>query len=372
MVWRFLSLYLVIVNGLWAASNEALMGHLRSRMVKQQKGTLIKSYSHHTQSYVYDQALAIIAFSKNGHLKEARSLLQGLEKLQLKDGSLYFSYNLDGSSIYPEEGDKRFAGAIAWVAIASSTYQKESKSSEFKKFNIKVLNYLQSQMKKVKGEDYKGIVFAPSNIVETQWNENETVALEHNIDAFSAFRNFDVVNKTAHYNSERLHLEKLIDNLWDKRRKHFWSGVNSSTGVINKQEYYLDNQTWTLLALDESHLKKYDFEKALAQNCKTLFIKDQDMIGFLDSKPTRRPASHKFIWSEGSAGQILAMQRSKSSSCKNYDLKIGLNTLNKMKRPDGGIAYATENKNPDFSSDSSIAGTTWFYFAKNNFNPFAL
>lgn len=372
MVWRFLSLYLVIVNGLWAASNEALMGHLRSRMIKMNQGSLIKSYENHSQSYVYDQALAIIAFSKNGEYKSARELLVGLNKLQLKDGSLYFSYNLDGSSIYPIEGDKRFAGAIAWVAIAASTYQAESKSNEFKNFNYKILSYLKSQMKNVKGKDFKGVVFSPSDIETTQWNEFETIALEHNIDSYSAFRNFDLINKSSSFNSEKIHLEKLVDALWDKRRKHFWSGINATSGIINKQEYYLDNQTWTLLALDAKHLEKYDFKTALKQNCKNLFTTENDKIGFYDSKPTRRPASHKFIWSEGSAGQILAQNAIQMNQCEDFNLTQGITSISKMKQKDGGIAYASNRNHPDFSADSSIAGTTWFYFAKNKINPFAI
>lgn len=371
MVWRFLSLYLVIVNGLWAASNEALIGHLRSRMVKGHQGYLIQSYATHSQSYIYDQALAIIMFSKNKNFAEAQKLLSALNELQQKDGSLYFSYNLDGSSIYPEEGDKRFAGAIAWVAIAASTYQKESGSVEFKNFNYKLLSYLGREFISIKGEKFKAIRFAPKDIASSAWKEDETIALEHNIDAYSAFRNYQAVNQSHEFKKQVQDLDQFVTKMWDKKREHFWSGMNAQTGIVNKDEYYLDNQSWTLLALDEKHSQKFNFKSALKKNCESLLATDGNQSGFLDSKPTRRPASVQFVWSEGTAGQILAM-KNQNISCKNYSFDEGLKNLNKMRKEDGGIAYASNNKNPDFSAESSIAGTTWYYFALNKINPFAI
>ena len=105
--------------GLWlisalsfAVTNQEILNNLRDRIVSLKSDrALIKSFSEHTQSYIYDQALAIITFTKAGEKATARKLLKGLESVQMDDGSLYFSYNLDGSSPYPAEGDRRFAGA---------------------------------------------------------------------------------------------------------------------------------------------------------------------------------------------------------------------------------------------------------------------
>ena len=95
----------------------------------------------------------------------------------------------------------------------------------------------------------------------------------------------------------------------------------------------------------------------------------------MDSKPTRRPASHKFVWSEGTLGQVLAMNKvqkihKKEVNCQGKNSNEYLENIFKMKKPDGGIAYSTPTPNPDFTNSSSVAGTAWLYFAVNDFNPF--
>jgi hypothetical protein len=354
------------------------MDNLKSRLHPQSKGgAFIKSFPTHSQSYIYDQALAIIAFSKEKDQSSAKKLLQALSHVQNPDGSLYFSYYMDGQSPYPVEGDKRYAGAIAWVALAAATYQMEFKSSEFKKFNEKILNYLSNQMHpiKINGKKQRGVAFAPSDLSSTEWNENDVAALEHNLDAFAAFYHYAKINRHDQFASIANELRKFNLALWDDSRSHFWSGVNIKTGVINKQELYLDNQTWSLLALDDPSLQKLNLKDALSMNCEKFLVEHEGIMGFMDMKPTNRPSPFKFVWSEGSAGQILAMKSFKTMkqeefTCGQLGPQALLNDIKKMRQEDGGIAYASSAQNPDFSTSSSVAGTTWYYFAANNINPF--
>jgi hypothetical protein len=362
---------------LFARTDSDLIKNLQGRLysLPNGKGQLIKSFTNHTQSYIYDQALAIIAFSKTGNKKNAASLLKGLKSLQHKDGSLYFSYYLDGQSPYPTEGDKRFAGAIAWVALAATHYQHQFKTDEFKDFNEDILKYLTLQMSSftVRKENQRAIRFSPSDIGTTSWNEQGTVALEHNLDAYSAFLHFSTVNKTSQWKSEIKDLKQFILSMWDSSRSHFWSGVDVKTGLINKSELYLDNQSWSILALDKKTLSELNTTAALELNCEMFYVEHEGVIGFMDSKPTSRPATSKFVWSEGSAGQIMAMKRMKEPpTCQNNSPTKLLLSLKKMRRSDGGIGYATTTPNPDFTTASSVAGTAWYFFASNNINPFQL
>ncbi len=362
-----------------AIPNHELIKNLSSRLhdLPEGRGTLIKSFSDHTQSYIYDQALAIITFTKENDLVTAKKLLHGLESLQLTDGSLYFSYYLDGKSPYPQEGDKRFAGAIAWVALAAVHYQHKFKSKEFLSFNYRLLTYLHSQMHpiKINGTSIKALSFSPSDIKTTPWAENETAALEHNLDAYAAFLHFSEINKTSKWQNDVNDLKKFVLTMWDKTQSHFWSGANLKSGMINKSELYLDNQTWSLLALDSATLKELNPSEALNLNCETLFVEHEGINGFMDSKPTRRPASSQFVWSEGSLGQILAMRKlrkmeNRTIYCNEKTSTELLGSIKKMKKSDGGIAYSTTTVNPDFTTSSSVAGTAWLYFASNDFNPF--
>jgi hypothetical protein len=172
---------ILIVTGLLCAfqvsavTEEALIKNLKSRIhdLPKNQGSLIKSFDNHTQSYIYDQALAIIAFSKSDDKGNAKKLMNGLKSLQMSDGSLYFSYYMNGVSPSPTEGDRRIAGAIAWVAMAASHYQHQFKSDEFKTFNLKILHYLKNQMTavEIKGLKTKAVRFAPHDIPSTPFAE---------------------------------------------------------------------------------------------------------------------------------------------------------------------------------------------------------
>ncbi len=366
--------------GLWlismasmAVTNQELITNLRSRILSlpENRGTLIKSFTEHTQSYIYDQALAIIAFSKHKDQATARKLMKGLSSLQLKDGSLYFSYYLDGKSPYPTEGDRRYAGAIAWVALAAVHYQNEFKSREFVSFNLGVLNWLRSEIRpiSINGSELEALRFGPSDVSITPWKENKTAALEHNLDAYAAFTHFSQLNPEYKSKSEIKSLRKFILALWDKTRSHFWSGADIATGKINREELYLDNQTWSLLALDKEALSQIDMHEALSLNCETFYVEHDGVAGFMDSKPTLGPKKYKFVWSEGTLGQILAMEKA-DFQCEQKKTHELLSEVKKMKKKDGGIAYATKTTNPDFTTASSVAGTAWMYFAINKINPF--
>lgn len=355
-------------------TNQEIINNLRSRIVSLEgERALIKSFDTHSQSYIYDQALAIITFTKSGDQKTAQKLLRGLSSVQKKDGSLYFSYNLDGTSPYPAEGDRRFAGAISWVALAATHYQAEFHSKEFYSFNLKLLNWLRSEIKPftITGTHHQALRFGPADLSSSPWNESETVALEHNLDAYSAYMHFANINPAHEWKTEIEGIRKFILAMWDKNRSHFWSGANLATGKINKEELYLDNQTWSLLALDLESLKEIDAHEALALNCEALYVEHEGVSGFVDSKPTNGPKRFEFVWSEGTLGQILAMEKS-GFDCGPKNSKELLTSVRKMKKADGGIGYATTTTNPDFTTSSSVAGTAWMYFASNNINPFTV
>lgn len=356
-----------------ALTNQELMNNLSSRLneLPEGRGTLIKSFTDLTQSFIYDQALAVIAFTKENEQDKARKLLRAMKNLQMPDGSLYFSYYLNGTSPYPQEGDKRIAGAMAWVALAATHYQSKFNSKEFLSFNYQLLIYLRSQITvmHIKGIEHYALMFAPHDVKSTPFLENDTVALEHNLDAYAAFYHFNQVNKTTKWHLEIASLKKFIISMWDKEKNHFWSGASIASGSINKNELYLDTQTWSLLALDKATLKEIHPKKALQVNCEQFLVHHDGVSGFHDSKPTKYPNQYEFVWSEGTLGQVLAMKK-QNVTCNDQGPQHFLSEIKKMKKEDGGIGYATTTKKKDFTTSSSVAGTAWLYFAANDINPF--
>lgn len=374
-MWKrvFLLIGLACAFSVQALTNQELMNNLSSRLneLPGGRGTLIKSFTDLTQSFIYDQALAVIAFTKENDQDKARKLLSAMKNLQLADGSLYFSYYLDGTSPYPQDGDKRIAGAMAWVALAATHYQHKFKSKEFLSFNYQLLTYLRSQIvpMQIKGVEQYALVFAPNDVKTTPFNENDTVALEHNLDAYAAYYHFNRVNKTTKWHLEIKSLKKFIISMWDNEKNHFWSGASISSSSINKNELYLDTQTWSLLALDQETLKEIHPKKALQVNCEQFLVHHDGVSGFHDSKPTKYPNKYEFVWSEGTLGQVLAM-KSQNVTCNQQTSQDFLVEVRKMKKEDGGIGYATATTKKDFTTSSSVAGTAWMYFASNDFNPF--
>ncbi|MGH7233653.1 MAG: hypothetical protein ACREJU_20170, partial [Nitrospiraceae bacterium] len=97
-----------------------------------QRRGLILSYAPGTQGpspihrkcFVYDAAVASLAFGMAGDWSSASTLLQALARVQRSDGSFWFSYNVDDT--WPEDGDHDMAivraGATAWVGYAFSFY----------------------------------------------------------------------------------------------------------------------------------------------------------------------------------------------------------------------------------------------------------
>lgn len=365
MVVRGITLLLLCLSmAALAKQEDELITNLRSRIVHfSGEVAFIKSFPERSQSYIYDQALAIIAFTKAGEKDPAAKLLRGLSSVQKKDGSLHFSYVLDGHSPYPAEGNRRFAGAIAWVALATVHYQSQFKSEEFITFNLKFLSWLRKEM------SGGALRFSPVDLPSTKWKENETAALEHNLDAYAAFSHFAMLNPQHPFTQEISSLKKFILSMWDEGRSHFWSGKNIRTGSINKDELYLDNQSWSVLALDPGTLKMVDVKAALEFNCESLYAEHDGVSGFMDSKPANGPRRFEFVWSEGTLGQVLAMKQA-NFSCGKKTAQVFLTEMVKMKKEDGGIAYATSAENPDFTTSSSVAGTAWMYFAVSGVNPF--
>lgn len=328
--------------------------------------SLIQSYQDFPRSYIYDQALAIIAFTEAKKFSEAQRLISALEKLQLKDGSWYFSYHLDGTSPHPNEGDMRPHGAIAWVSLAILTYQKKTHDPRFAPVWNKALNYLSLYLRKVPYIEGEGLLFSSTDNAKTAWNETEIVALEHTLDIYASYRLAYQLTGSKRWLTKQKAVETFVFGMWDKERGHFWPGVHAQTGKINRHEFYLDNQSWSALAF-VGHPEKEKFKKSLMASCALTTIEGK-LVGFSES---RSPASkQEFIWSEGTAGKALALVLYEQT-CDNTSHESYLKTLDSM-GVEGGVRYINQAQVADFSNAPSVAGTVWTWFLRHKLNPFGV
>ncbi len=336
-----------------------------------QNSSLITSYTGGKRSFTYDQALATIYFSRSGYFDKAAKLLKGFEKIQLDDGSWYFSYYLDGTSPYPENGDYRPNGAIAWMILAIITYEIYSQDIQFRQSWVKGLSYLKKQITKFKlNNDAKKVYalpFSSVNYENTAWDQTNITPLEHAVDALSAFRAAQKIQKNQKWKTAQEQLERFSLALWDESRQKFWGGAKISTGTINKGFFYLDNQTWTALALEHLPIKNLS-KKALNTACEQLVVQGKFGAGFSEGKSSTSHA--KFVWSEGSAGKALTLKRL-DYECEKISHEEIIQTLLNMQTKQGGIYYIDRLGVDSFAHKPSVAGTVWTLFAIKNINPFS-
>jgi hypothetical protein len=95
-----------------------------SWLVTQQRSTgLLKSWSEESTctAHVYDQALALLVFVREGIWTQADELVEGLAQAQNGDGSWYKSYDCEDSG-YACIHCHKWEGDIAWAVYALSRY----------------------------------------------------------------------------------------------------------------------------------------------------------------------------------------------------------------------------------------------------------
>jgi ribosomal protein L21E len=340
-------------------------------------GRLIRSYRDMDSAFLYDQALAVIALVHERDQANADLILNALAKLQQTDGAFEFSYMVDGERADPST-DLRIAGSNAWVAMALNAYQDEFDSTKYLTMSTKLHTYLLGQLVSmtVNGATRSGLRFAPTDYAP---GRTHVFALEHQLDGYAALHQYYAMNGGSTFNDGANKLRAMSEAMWNG--SYFYSGYNDSSNAFSTDERYLDNYSWSVLALGNTGSSGQNFAGSLTQMC-DFFIEDGQLnypsgkytgvVGFYDSIYSNTPPASKFVWSEGSLGAIMAIkQGAPSMKCKGNSATNMFESLQAMRDPLKGMPYATASTNPDFSNSSSVAGTAWYYFALAGVNPYA-
>jgi hypothetical protein len=333
-----------------------------------QPARLVRSLRDREGYFLYDQAVAAVAFAFEGKELEARSILNALANVQLPDGSWYFSYRSDGTSIFPAEGDFRYAGAIGWVVIAMNAFHHAFNKQDFVPQADSALRYLQGQMVDV--ENARAVRFNPSNLAHTTFDETQLTAVEHNLGFFAAIEGFARTTSRRTFASSAAQVRAYIDGRWDG--DHFRPGVYLPTGD-DRSELYLDTQYLASMAFGRSS----PYRGALRFNCRT-FGADAGVLnsnalglhGFSDFKPIAQVSRpNEFVWSEGSLAMVTATRVAHPrEGCQGGSFLSGLGAL--VDRPEEhGFPESTLSDASEYSSSSSAAAAAWYSIALSGKNP---
>jgi hypothetical protein len=354
------------------------------------------------RSVIYDDALAAIAFTMNKDYKTAAQILLALRRLQHKDGSLWFGYNVnnDWPSETDFEGSTERSGASAWVGYAAVYYVRTRLAedpSALQKGDVQMVlelarslgTYLLGIQVLKKGDLRYGLVTGGRNSFELKLEEHgadeifragsiDWISTEHNIDAFFFMRDLGAVTKNTSYSESAELIRTSMMRLWSEKHRQFIRGLKktnpdpvlaldcASWGSVfsfaaGKNEYAAQS----LAVLEKLYASGAQFNgSAAVRGYKPYADREiyEDANGpqiarfyFPDLKGTTWDLIDG-VWVEGTMGAALAYLK---AGRRDRAEEILRNVLPLQSRS-GGFIYFTREVPHEFSTFVSVASTAWF------------
>ena len=366
-----------------------------------------KSFQYiYSRSSLYDNALAIIAFTMLNDFKRASQIIESLYRNIDDKGLLWFTYNTHNN--WPDETDSSWAisrnGASAWAGYAILFYIQAKLQKENRKADIKnildnpelkdylelcrnIADYILTWQIQDKGDNRHGLIIGGLNRLELVYDENKKtvyekfiegatpwVSVEHNIDAYFFLRDLGKISAEKKYSTSAYLLkEALLKKAWDDEQLQFARGVREKG---QDRARALDCASWgSLFAQAVGDKDKAVKAYKTSEKYKIMQDKEKNIYGYkpylsglvyeeqsdvntyyFPESPQITWKDFDLIWPEGSLGVAL-------SALKFGDLEKTQNILEAMKHfqaPSGGIMYANHDVPFQFSTSPSVAGTAWF------------
>jgi hypothetical protein len=343
-------------------------------------------------SFIYDNALALIAFLIKGSdedIRRAKILADAFVYAQnndeyYKDGRLRNAY-MSGDLIDHLTGYVRMSGwwdpdnnkwnteyintntgNIAWVMIALLNYYKKVGGSEYLKAAENLGNWIVVNTKdegKAGGYTggYEGL--KTENQQKIMWKSTE-----HNMNIYSAFMLLFEITGDKQWREEALYAKNFVESMWDGKQKRFLTGTLKD-GIEKNWDPFCDIQALSLMTLD-NYNSAISWEE---NNCYT------DADGF---KGFDYNTDKKGVWFEGTARMAIAylldkdknksdsyireLQKAQSSSC-NYNGKGIVDASH-----DGIITGITDDRaTQKLYCRLHVGATAWYIFAERQYNPYS-
>jgi len=356
------------------------------------------------RSFVYDDALAVVALTMLGRYREAEYILNALDHLLQPDGSLWFAYNTQNS--WPDEMDHDWAiirsGAMAWVGYAF-TYYLQTRSAENPGFSTSdtlgieflraarsIASSLLARQVTDRADPRFGLVTGGAGASTVALDSSSRpaerydpapvlwVSVEHNIDTWFFLRDLARLASraglvsAADLASAADLIRTRLSSLWSEKEGQFQQGIHEdkSTDTVLP----LDGASWGALFLQAQGRQEQARRCAAAMQ---RFSSDLDGARgfrpygpapvytdegvnrfFFPDDPGKRWQDLPFIWGEGSFGAAAGLIRTGN---REEGLRIvgSLRTL----AVDGGFRYASVPVQYEFNDYPSVASTAWFVIA---------
>ena len=329
---------------------------------------LLPSMEKGEDCFVYDEALAAMAFTLRGDYDRARLLLKffdDVRKAHIEEkGDIWgFTdvYKRDG-----EETETRAAGPGAWVLMAANYYYHETGDDEFLPLAKDIADWLIS-LQSIEGGIIGGYYGNGNPMV---W-----ISSEHNFDCYAGLRDLGILTSDEKYLRAAKEVKKwLDDDAWDDKAKRFFLGRRNPN-------FATDLSSWAVLSLGKDYAVSLDFAIDKGLNSQLYKVKDVKVEGFdFGSSYKNSPFPDKdAVWFEGTAHMVLAYEVAGREEERLYFL----NELDRCLTDSPafphtkGLPYASNEGTPVYDSwlmqdkPLCISSTSWYLFAKSSFNPFS-
>jgi hypothetical protein len=218
-------------------------------------------------AFVYDNALAILAYLADGRVARARALGDALLFAQVSDpqhsdGRLRQAYNVGPYTFYdgvPQpDGFVRAdgkanvgfqfgftgtaAGDMAWAGIALAHLARRTGSARYRAAAVRIGEWITTNTRS--NQPLGGYRFG----VDGANQPLPFSSIEHNIDLVALFGLLGSLTGRRAWRERRAHAEAFVGRMFEPAGRFFWTGTNDGT-TINRNPIPEDTQTWSYLAL---------------------------------------------------------------------------------------------------------------------------
>lgn len=348
------------------------------------------------RSFVYDGAVAAIAFTMTGRYREAQRVLLALSRQVRGDGSIWFGLNTQND--WPSEDDSEGAvvrsGASAWVGYAATYYLLGRLAAEpdfdlnsnaprrIRTLAVLIADHLLSLQIDDPADRRHGLVTGGSGTYTFSAGDSDAIiadfdpspvewaSTEHNIDAYFLFRDLAALTGDDRYSRAADLVRAGLLSLWSESEGQLYQGVKVDGRIDTVLP--LDTASWGSLFLgsvgepalsdqaiatarerfrheDTDHYRPYADEPV---------FESPEVVRAVFGDADTRWNDVDIAWIEGSQGVASALVQAGL-----YREAVDTMLAALDHEVDGGFRYASVEIPELFSRFPSVASTAWFVIA---------
>ncbi len=349
-----------------------------------------------SKASLYDNALAIIAFSMAGELGLAERTIEAASRILSPDNDLWFTFNTH--NYWPNKDDHSGAivrsGASAWLGYAivyhlntrlvenPKLLEQDNLAMNHLKIARSIADRILVRQVRDKRDLRHGFFTGGEGRYSYRWSEERKgieeyfipgavpwVSIEHNFDIYFFLRDLARISGIPKYEfAANLLKQSILQKSWNGEIRQFNRGQHlNGTDPVQA----LDCASWGAMFLHAVG-KKSKAEVSLKSVSKYFvsFGKHQGYKPYVDmllyegpvvnalffpDDPEKNWNDLPLIWPEGSLGVAMAYIKMGQNQ-QSIEL---LQSVLKLQDEEGGLPYATESLQFQFSKNSSVAGTAW-------------